>query len=1048
MQRQNAICLLSAAVLAATSGCRRPTPGTNDGGDAAPPPVPRAVETFASPLQVQAGDTVTARCVVREADTHLPGVPIDIEVDAPINAKDIASDEVRFVPTTAGQLRVRCRTAQGDASDPEGVTLNVAPGPAASVETKLAQAQAQAGKPVAVHCPVYDAYGNVNPDAQAAGVVAESPVGVESSPAHPFVVRGTQTGQYDVACQLGSAQDPSPAQLEVTTGIPAATETTLTPSHARPTDPVAVGCAVTDAYGNPIDDVETSFYLLPPTGETAESAGVTRAAGEFTATLAGEYRVFCNTPGYAAGDESPAVLTLHPGRPAAWNADLLQQTCYWEDARLPLSVSVYDAWGNRVDPDALADFSIALDSTPAGAVTSDGQGGWVLTGEGDITLTLAPVGNYDPTMDPEVFDIRVDSTPPQFALSPPERAARLPADAVPGGTAAGGTGSIQGEVVDATSPVVRFELNGEPQSPPGDSRTVPISVEQDVRWGMTVVTGEAEDACGNRALLSQSQLWSHAGYLPAATEANPDARVPEGAVAQLNQEVIDDGNRSDLDDLASVGEAALQQLSFNDLVAPGQVLISEGNPDCSGWCPSDLDTIGFTFSRKDNDEPITVGGPYINYLEPVNGGMRFEAELQDFRFPYRLDIEACGVCVTLTPTFTGTIEADWARAQGVMGVDKTAGGDVQVDVAEMTVDSASLNFSVDCADWLQGLCDWATGGISDLIRDRVEQAIANAVRDQIPGVVEDFLGGFSVAQSFTLPEPLGMQMNMDFGIDRITFCGPDAGLPRPQACGPSSPNPGYGQLSLATQVFPSDPIGGFLTPERGVLHKAGDPPGFSSSQYAFGMALADELLNQLLWAVWYGGGLQLDLQDVLALAGDVALPGLAVQMFGEQPPVIMASDGPEDIDIGIGDLSVDATVDIAELLGQPDASGQAIDVRMYVSAVLSGSVDIDPSTNELSISVGPEPKVWVDVVSIDEPAYAATVSEFFKGLLEQVLPRLLNSLVGAFPIPSFDLSAVAGLPPGTVWELDAPSLERETYCLGDTCYPSREDYSVLTGSLR
>ena len=46
-------------------------------------------------------------------------------------------------------------------------------------------------------------------------------------------------------------------------------------------------------------------------------------------------------------------------------------------------------------------------------------------------------------------------------------------------------------------------------------------------------------------------------------------------------------------------------------------------------------------------------------------------------------------------------------------------------------------------------------------------------------------------------------------------------------------------------------------------------PSFDRGPYSFGIGLRDDLINQVLWAVWYGGGLSLD--DPTALVGGLLL---------------------------------------------------------------------------------------------------------------------------------------------------------------------------------
>ena len=80
-----------------------------------------------------------------------------------------------------------------------------------------------------------------------------------------------------------------------------------------------------------------------------------------------------------------------------------------------------------------------------------------------------------------------------------------------------------------------------------------MTTTQSSNWGLNVLVGYAEDACGNRRVVETAYLRS-GGYGAPLTESRLSARHPGGIVAQLNQPVLDDSDRNDLDDLASLAK--------------------------------------------------------------------------------------------------------------------------------------------------------------------------------------------------------------------------------------------------------------------------------------------------------------------------------------------------------------------------------------------------------------------------------------------------------------------------------------------------------------
>src|SRR5690606_17445927 len=134
---------------------------------------------------------------------------------------------------------------------------------------------------------------------------------------------------------------------------------------------------------------------------------------------------------------------------------------------------------------------------------------------------------------------------------------------------------VQGVVTDATSPIDSVIVNGVEQPISGTSEA-PIDTAPPGQWGLNVIEVVASDRCGNRATHSQSYLRSE-GYRPAATVASAAARVPRGQTLRLTQPVVDDFDRTDIDDFATLAERYLER-NLSDLVAEttsGVVLSSD-----------------------------------------------------------------------------------------------------------------------------------------------------------------------------------------------------------------------------------------------------------------------------------------------------------------------------------------------------------------------------------------------------------------------------------------------------------------------------------------
>ncbi|MBI3179611.1 MAG: hypothetical protein HYZ27_08105, partial [Deltaproteobacteria bacterium] len=521
---------------------------------------------------------------------------------------------------------------------------------------------------------------------------------------------------------------------------------------------VNVSCTVTDAYGNPVS-APSSVVVMP--ASSAPQSGLVQSGMAFSATRAGLYYVFCAVPGYQAGDESPALVRVHPGLPCTWAYDSLDTSgCFWQGRRLPFYYEVADFWGNVVDP-----APVEMVAIPSTGVTSDGQGGWIFANEGDYALSFSVLQPHDTdsTHDctglpgtvalPYIANIRVDSRGPQFSITSPARSAML----LQGGVADASV-PISGSVTDTLSPITGLEVNDNVLTVSGTSLSESISQTQTSRWGMSAITGEVVDECGNRSVLAQSYLRS-GQYFAAATAPSSGSRAITGILAHLNQPVIDDSNRVDINDMATMGERILLAQDFNALIPPGTVLASEPLRSGCSFCQFWNDT-SYTVRRDDNaSRRINVEGPYITYLRAINGGMDFAIRIDQFDFP--LEAEGCwrtcdcGLQGTIcTGWISGWAGADRIDASGSLGIS-LVGGVPTVVVNSITVNANGMYLNIDCGI-LDFVCDAITGSVMPYLESTIEGAMEDAIRDQIPPTLESFLSGFSLDTGFSLPPPMSM----------------------------------------------------------------------------------------------------------------------------------------------------------------------------------------------------------------------------------------------------------------------------------------------------
>ena len=470
-------------------------------------------------------------------------------------------------------------TAGHELADPVGATLSVLPAEIVRIETSVSDNTLVSGVAAAVGCVAHDSYDNeiidvaalengdlLNLD-HAAELLVEPPLGLD------FVVRGTLVGDYEVACRFGDVVDPTPEVINVRAGLPAFSETILSVNEAFPTDPVQVSCAVADTYGNPLDGFDTVVSVLSADGSTASQNGALVTGHQVSAVLVGEYFVFCSVPGYTAGDESPALLTLKGGLPFSWNVDLLDYDCFMQGLELPIEVVVYDRWGNLIS-DPILDVIV----NPTAGVVGTLDGGLIFNAEGDYDITVGLQGELDPfaMIAPYYANIRVDSTLPEVVIASPARGAML----VEGGEE-DTLVTITGTVTDSLSDLEEVRVDGRKLDISGTTLSESFEAEHSSRWGLSIFETSATDACGNKKVAQQSFLRSPT-YAAAATEPSDAALAGDGMIVRLNQMAIDDQYRQDIDDLATLVQSLFSTLDLNS-VLPGTLVFWVRTMAMTNW---------------------------------------------------------------------------------------------------------------------------------------------------------------------------------------------------------------------------------------------------------------------------------------------------------------------------------------------------------------------------------------------------------------------------------------------------------------------------------
>ena len=146
---------------------------------------------------------------------------------------------------------------------------------------------------------------------------------------------------------------------------------------------------------------------------------------------------------------------------------------------------------------------------------------------------------------------------------------------------------------------------------------------------------------------------------------------------------------------------------------------------------------------------------------------------------------------------------------------------------------------------------------------------------------------------------------------------------------------GGGDLGLDTTIYSQ----GVISPEpRGsIIQENQVLPTFNPAN-SLGVAIGYDLINQVLYSLWYGGGLNIDAQDFLS-GNNGQGNGTTVEanLSALSPPVFkLTPNSANPVEIQVGDLKLDLFVD-----NIPNTA--PINAVVYATLFVDADVRLDPS---------------------------------------------------------------------------------------------------------
>jgi hypothetical protein len=821
-----------------------------------------------------------------------------------------------------------------------------------SVQTTVDVDTVAAGTDVAVECVALDAKGRTL-EVTGFDLVLDP---VTSGTSNELMMTPMVAGTLWVACKLANSDivDPTPEEVQVVPGPVHGSFAEVIPPEITAGESSEVQCLIVDAYGNTIEPSSEQISLFSVVVEPSKDVSISGMS--ISTTVAGDYEVLCGVADVEALEAEGASWVVTPGRIVQLELRLDPDSAAYKinDKVAVLGVGE-DQYGNVHEGVEITDVSIV----PAEQHVIYGELGDNIrfTSEGFFTIEGKLT---EDTSKSATIEVVVDQTPPTIIITSPERGLTTMGDTVV---------TVSGEVSDNLGTVTWLELNGSAVS--FDEGAGSFSVEMPLSYGANMVWVRAGDPYGNERDVGRSVVWSSKFY-PLNPPSLEDDKITAAMVIMFTQEAVDDGDHDHdhVDDLATIFEIIMGSLDLGSMLG-GQ-------------------TIGEFLGCSYEITNLAYDSPSVS-LTLVPGGLEMRITINNF--VAELWNHGNGFCTLNWDNWysTGPVvnTADSITITTTISLS-VVNGETVSEASDTTVEIENLHAGdLDFLGWLGGA-----------LTTFMEPLFADLIETQLEGQLGDIFNMLAFNQEFELPSPVdgqppnklslqteisGIQMEPAFLM--LTLDGMSA------AAEPMRPNP--------------DILGSLAYEGCGSYGQPPTPPPTPLQ-----IAMNDDLLNQLLFGLWDGGTLNLDL-GAEAL-GDVDLSqygisDLSIHIEPLLPLIFNSCKGDQDI-IQIGDMFVDAEF---KLLGQ-DAH-MAFWIQGEAPVVIA-IVENDEGALELGFELLDLDPIVLEVV-LNEGLFEGDDASLVALMKEQLLPQMLGSLtggLGGFTLPQIDLSGVSeGVPEGT-----------------------------------
>lgn len=645
---------------------------------------------------------------------------------------------------------------------------------------------------------------------------------------------------------------------------------------------------------------------------------------DLTPTVAGTHLLTATATEGSETFTGEAELMVEPAEPVSIELSLNDDSPELNQ-RVTATALILDVYGNESG----APWTLTATAEPGSDVSSVTVEGHTMTFNAEGWFSA--VGTVDGTsLSDRVGPFLVDSFAPTIEVTNPAR----------GTFTRSFDDIVTGTVSDAVSDIASVTVNGAPATLDGDggfSYAVTYEIATNLVETIAVDT-DTSTGTDRRAVL--------AGEFVAR-----DGGVGNGVIARVNQSTIDA-----IEDMAEELVASYDVASM----IPDPVYRNSDESCLWGVCVTWYELI----LRVRN---LRYGRVDVELDPTATGTIAASATVHDIA----VDWNASGVVTEIGYSASGTISADSITVSMHL-TPSVRDGALHVDVSSVLVSSEGFVFDFD--SWIYDAARFFGLDASGLVQSYVEDAIREAVIDEVPPLLEETLRDLELGTDF---EVFGNTYHLlarpyDVSVD-------DAGI----------------TLSLETFLRPDEwraPTEGLGSLYAGYGAPSYDPePGMVASFSA-------DFLNQALYAFW-GGGMLAQTFGAEEIGVDPAMLGLILDELSDLevivvnallPPVVLPGEEGALLGLQIGDLEV--------LMYRGDPSNpENLLLHFYAGFEADMSIGIT-ERNTLAPTIS-NVSGWVDVTEPVLPhGFEVETEELILSLIPMIEMQLGDAL-GEIPIP-------------------------------------------------